>query len=271
MQCLVVESLNQRAGDVGAGQRDVIDFSSLQRLERFGTWLNHIQLGVHGDLLDFGHLGQLFAQQFPEVRAELSRLAAAATLPPFAGRFAVRNPSRESAPSLDRIEQRILDGLAATPRAVDAVARTTPGVEALRRLVDRGLATVAGFTPSDALHVLGRQHGWCVEAARLGATVLAVEERNASGGREADTAEGMCQRTYEQVLRGSVRVVAETALARDPGLERAPSGPFRQLMDDVAAGRPFSRQLEVNVRFVTTYVLSLLKVTPRPPVPWLLV
>jgi N-methylhydantoinase A/oxoprolinase/acetone carboxylase beta subunit len=196
----------------------------------------------------------LFAQQFPEIRGELSRLAAATALPPFAGRFAVRNPPPEAAPALDRIEQRIIDGLGSAPRGVDAVARTTPGVEALRRLVDRGLATVAGFTPSDALHVLGRQQGWCVESARLGATLLALEERNALGRREAGAAEGIAQRTYEHVLQQTVRVVAETALARDPGVDNTRVGPFRQLMDDVAAGRRFSQQLEVNVRLATPLI-----------------
>jgi N-methylhydantoinase A/oxoprolinase/acetone carboxylase beta subunit len=196
----------------------------------------------------------LFALQFPAIGAELRQLAAAARLPPFAGGFAVRNPGPQPAAPLNRIEQRILDDLGAIPRGIDAVARTAPGLEALRRLVDRGLAAVAGFTPSDALHVLGRQHGWCVETARLGATLLAIEERNASGQREADTAEGICLRTCELVLRKSVTIVAETALARDPGLDATRSGPFRQLMDDVAAGRSFSQQLEVNVRLTTPLI-----------------
>ena len=196
----------------------------------------------------------LFALQFPAIRDELSRLGTAARLPPFAGRFAVRNPGTGLAAPLDRIEKRILEDLDASPRSVDAVARTTPGVEALWRLVDRGLATVAGFTPSDALHVLGRQHGWCVDSARLGAALLALEERNARGQREGDTAEGICQRTYELVVRQTVRIVAETALARDPGLDVTGSGPFRQLMDDVAAGRPFSQQLEVSVRLSTPLI-----------------
>ena len=60
------------------------------------------------------------------------------------------------------------------PRPLAEVARTAVGVEALRRLVDRGLATLSAFTPSDALHVLGRQHDWSVEAARLGAFLKAL-------------------------------------------------------------------------------------------------
>jgi len=196
----------------------------------------------------------LFALQFPEIRAQLSRLAAAPTLRPLAGHFAMRNPGRAPAPGLDRLEQRIFDALASVPRGVDSVARTTPGVEALRRLVDRGLATVAAFTPSDALHVLGWQQGWCVEAARLGATLLALEERNADARREADTPEGICRRTHEHVQRQAVRVVLETALARDPGLEPGRTGPFRQLMDEVAAGASLSQLLAITVRLTRPLV-----------------
>jgi len=177
----------------------------------------------------------------------------AATLPPFAGQFAARNPGSEPV-GLDRLERRIFDALAKVPRGVDSVARTTPGIAALRRLIDRGLATVAGFTPSDALHVLGRQHSWCVEAARFGATLLAREELKAGARREADTPAGICQRTHEHVLQQAVRVVLETALARDPGLEIGRSGAFRQLAGDVAAGRPFSQLLDVTLRLSTPLI-----------------
>src|SRR5262249_31998270 len=147
------------------------------------------------------------------------------------------NPGTVAVANLDRLEERILQALGPQPRGVELIARTTPGSAALRRLVDRGLATVAGFTPSDALHVLGRQQGWSVEGARLGAALLALEERNASARREADTAEGISERTREHVLRQAVRVVLETALARDPGVELRAGGPFAQLMGEVAAGR----------------------------------
>jgi len=196
----------------------------------------------------------LFALQFPEIRAELSRLSSAETLPSFAGHFVVRNPGPERALALDRLERRILDALGAMPRGVESVARTTPGVEALRRLVDRGLATVAAFTPSDALHVLGGQHGGCVESARLGASLLALEERNASARRERDTPEGICLRTYEHVIQQAGQLVLETALARDPGLEVGRSGHFRQLMGEVAAGRRFSELLEVALRLTTPLI-----------------
>ena len=40
---------------------------------------------------------------------------------------------------------------------VSTLVRSGSGLEALRRLADAGLATLAAFTPSDAMHVLDRQ------------------------------------------------------------------------------------------------------------------
>jgi N-methylhydantoinase A/oxoprolinase/acetone carboxylase beta subunit len=196
----------------------------------------------------------LFALQFPEIATELSRLAGAESLPPLSGQFAIRNPRSEHALLLDRLEQRTLAALAATPRRVDSIARTKPGMEALRRLVDRGLATVTGFTPSDALHVLGRQKSGCLKAARLGAELLALEERNAAGRQEAALPEDLCGRVYEHVVRQAVRAVLETALARDPGLDGVRAGPFSQLLDEVAAGRAFSQVIAVDMRLMMSLI-----------------
>jgi N-methylhydantoinase A/oxoprolinase/acetone carboxylase beta subunit len=198
----------------------------------------------------------LLARQFPDVLADLQKLAAADRLPPFAGRFAHRNPGRDPDAHLDRLEQRVWQELVTVPRRLDEVARTTQGVEALRRLVDRGLATLAGFTPSDAMHVLGRQEGWNVEAARLGATILATEERNGRARTQRDTPEGLCERTYQHVLREAGRVVLESTLAQDPGVESMNGrwGPLGILIDDLTAGRPFSRLVDAQIRLAIPLV-----------------
>lgn len=192
----------------------------------------------------------LLAEHFPDVLPELRQLSAAEYLPPFAPQYAFRNPGREPEAHLDRLEQRVWSALATSPRRLAEVARTGQGVEALRRLVDRGLATLAGFTPSDAMHVLGRQQGWNVEAARLGAAVLATEERNASGRRERDTPEGFCERTYQHVLREASRVVLESALAHDPGIEAKHGrwGPLEVLIENLIAGRAFSGLIDARIR-----------------------
>ena len=192
----------------------------------------------------------LLAHQFPQVGAELARLAAGERPPPFAGQFGHRNPGRDAGADLDRLESRVWEALGATPRRLDEVARTAQGVAALHRLVDRGLATVAGFTPSDALHVLHRQGGWSEEAARLGAVLLAKEERNVTARRTPDTPEGLSERVLERVIRQAARVVMESALAQDPGIEphNGRWGPLGLLLERLVENRPFSKLIDAQLR-----------------------
>ena len=198
----------------------------------------------------------LLAHQFPEVLEELTRLAGAERLPQFAGQFGHRNPGRDAGADLDRLELRVWEALGVTPRRLDQVARTPQGVEALRRLVDRGLATLAGFTPSDALHVLGRQDAWSREASRLGAAILATEERNVTARKGKDTPEALSERVYELVVRQAARVVLESALAQDPGVEphNGRWGPLGVLIDRVVEGRPVSRLLDAQPRLANPLV-----------------
>jgi N-methylhydantoinase A/oxoprolinase/acetone carboxylase beta subunit len=198
----------------------------------------------------------LLAYQFPEVLEELNRLAAAERLPPFAGQFGHRNPGREAGPDLDRLELRVWEALDTTPRPLEQVARTPQGVVALRRLVDRGLATLAGFTPSDALHVLGRQDAWSREASRLGAAILATEERNVTARKGKDSAEALSGRVYELVVRQAARAVLESALAQDPGVEphNGRWGPLGVLIERVVEGRPVSRLLDAQPRLANPLV-----------------
>jgi N-methylhydantoinase A/oxoprolinase/acetone carboxylase beta subunit len=192
----------------------------------------------------------LLGHQFPEVLPDLRQLADEQRVPPFAARYAYRNPGRDPGTGLDRLEERVWQALALTPRRLDVVARTLQGVEALRRLVDRGLATLAAFTPSDALHVLGRQQGWSMEAARMGAAILTTQERNARAGRTKESPEGFSERVYQHVLREAARIVLESTLSHDPGVESNNGrwGPLGLLIDDLTAGRRFSRLIDAQVR-----------------------
>ena len=190
----------------------------------------------------------LLASQHPQVLDDLRRVAAEEFPARFAGHYALRNPGRQPG-ALERLEQRVWDALSESPRSLARVAGSAQGAEALRRLVDRGHATLAGFTPSDAMHVLGRQQGWDTEAASLGATILATTERNALARRERDSATGVCERVYEHVLQAAARVVIESALAEDPGIEprQGKWGPLGRLLEDLVAGRAFSSLVEARL------------------------
>ncbi len=198
----------------------------------------------------------LLAHQFPEILAGLRSLAGSERPPPYATQFAFRNPGRDPGGRFDRLEQRVWEALTPAPRKLDEVARTSQGVEAVRRLVDRGLATLAAFTPSDAMHVLERQAGWSVEAARLGATILAIEERNITARKVPDTPEAFCERTYQHVIREAARVVLESALAEDPGVEARNGrwGPLGPLIDRAVAGQPFSKLVDARLTLATPLI-----------------
>jgi N-methylhydantoinase A/oxoprolinase/acetone carboxylase beta subunit len=130
------------------------------------------------------------------------------------------------------------------------VIRSSSGLEALRRLADAGLATLAAFTPSDAMHVLDRQRGWCREAAEHGARILATEERNARAARAAVTPAALCERTYEHVVRETGRALLAAALAHDPGVRvrgRDVTELGDRLIEDTVAGRPFSTLLQASL------------------------
>jgi N-methylhydantoinase A/oxoprolinase/acetone carboxylase beta subunit len=186
----------------------------------------------------------LLAHSFPVALPRLREIAELERLPSYPTQFAFRNPDRGPPSHLSSIERRVWGALDFEPRQVSEIVRSGSGLEAMRRLADAGLATVAAFTPSDAMHVLGRQQGWCVEAAELGARILATEERNARAARAAVSPRALCERTYEHVVCETGRVLLAAALAHDPGLQARGRGWGElgdRLMQDTVAGRPFSK------------------------------
>jgi hypothetical protein len=107
------------------------------------------------------------------------------------------------------------------------------------------------------MHALGRQQGWSREAAELGASLLAMEERNTRGARETASTQDFCARVVEHVIRESARVVLATALAHDPGVE-ARSGSWGllgdRLIEDIVSGRRFSALTRADLGLATPLV-----------------
>lgn len=192
----------------------------------------------------------LLAHSFPAALSRLRSIAELERLPSYPTQFAFRNPDRAPPAHLSSIERRVWGALDFEPRQVSDIVRSGSGLEAMRRLADAGLATVAAFTPSDAMHVLDRQQGWCVEAAELGARILATEERNARAARSAVSPRAICERTYEHVVCETGRVLLAAALAHDPGLQARGRGWGElgdRLIEETVAGRRFSKLLEARL------------------------
>ena len=192
----------------------------------------------------------LLAHKFPAALGVLRQVSELERLPSHAAHFAFRNPDRQAPEHLSAAELRVWDALTLQPRRVSDAVRSSSGLDALRRLADAGLATIAAFTPSDAMHVLDRQTGWCREAAECGARILATEERNARAARSSVAPLVMCERTYEHVVRETGRALIEAALSSDPGIQAGPRGWGElgsRLIEETAAGRRFSSLLQATL------------------------
>jgi N-methylhydantoinase A/oxoprolinase/acetone carboxylase beta subunit len=119
----------------------------------------------------------LLASQHPQVRRELERQASSQQQDNLAGQFVLahRRPPR----ALSEESQELLAHLSAGPLSLITLrSRLRHSFLLARQIEDlraRRLILQSGFTPTDALHVLGRFERWDVGAARLGAELLAAQ------------------------------------------------------------------------------------------------
>ncbi len=168
------------------------------------------------------------------VRAALERQLAAGSPGRLDGRLAFRTglPERFAA-GLSDSEARLYAAVGDLPLPVDRLVASTAQQGVLARLVSRGLVHMAGFTPSDAAHVLGRQSNWDAEAARLCAALFA-RRRDGRGLPVAETAEAVSERVLSLLTRRSAEAIFETAFVEDglPGGEMVAHALAQRALDD---------------------------------------
>lgn len=104
------------------------------------------------------------------------------------------------------------------PMALAAALTSRLEVAAMERLVARGLVMIAGVTPSDASHVLGRLDAWDGVAAEKAVRLLA-KRRGGTGDRFAPDAATLAQRIIDQVTEQTVECLLEAAFDEDKGIE----------------------------------------------------
>jgi N-methylhydantoinase A/oxoprolinase/acetone carboxylase beta subunit len=126
----------------------------------------------------------------PDILLELRRQEEEATVNvPECGQFLLGRQLSDDGPS--SLDTDLASLLVEEPRSVDflmdQLSRNDPWIRGrIKRLEDSGWAERAAFTPTDALHVLGKFQRWDPEASRLGAKLLAR--------RAGMSAEAFCER-----------------------------------------------------------------------------
>lgn len=131
------------------------------------------------------------------------------------GRFAVRTGVPDHlAAGLQPQEQALFERIGAVPVALDQLLTATPQKATLDKLVARGLVHLSGITPSDAMHVLGRQSQWDSQAAVLGLQ-LAARGKDGSGRPIAASPEDLAEKIVARLTRQSAEVILGACLADD--------------------------------------------------------
>ncbi|WP_394691328.1 hydantoinase/oxoprolinase N-terminal domain-containing protein [Hoeflea sp.] len=150
------------------------------------------------------------------------------------GRFALRTGLPDAlAAGLTAQESALYARIAAEPQPLESVLSGTSQRATLDRLVARGLVMIAGFTPSDAMHVLGRQDQWNAEVARLGAELF-TRRKAGSGKALAETPADLANMVSERLTRQSAEAIL-TALFADQGVHGI--DPARSVLIDRALNR----------------------------------
>ncbi len=148
----------------------------------------------------------LLAAQYPQVLDELQRQVAEEREHDLVGQFVLARRRAKRAISPD--DRELLDCLADGPQSLIAlVAQGRYGFlvrRQIERLVDQQLVLRAGFTPTDALHVLGRFRPWRVEASVCGARLLAKQV--------GLSPQALCERVTAGVSDRVVRALVSKAL-----------------------------------------------------------
>ncbi|MGV8939865.1 MAG: hydantoinase/oxoprolinase N-terminal domain-containing protein [Allorhizobium sp.] len=174
------------------------------------------------------------------------------------GRFAVRTgvPEHLAAGLLPQ-EDALFQRIGVVPLPLDQLLTTTQQKATLDRLVSRGLVHLCGVAPSDAMHVLGRQHQWSVEAAEMGLR-LAARARDGSGKPVAGSARELAEMIAERLTRQSAEAILAACLSEDGVTDIDPAR-------SVQIDRALRRQVGI-VRFTAALDRPLIALGASAPV-----
>ena len=133
----------------------------------------------------------------------------------FDGRFVVPMPGQTG--GLSAREATVLARITA-PMPMAAAMTTRLEVAALERLVARGLVMIAGVTPSDASHLLGRLDAWDGTASEKALRLLG-RRRNGAGERFAPDAATLAGQIIDQLTAQTVDCLLEAAFDEDDAFD----------------------------------------------------
>lgn len=134
----------------------------------------------------------------------------------------VRVVSGQTQEGLGPREQALLGRIGDQVHPLGDIIKSRVELGALKRLVERGQIQIAGVTPSDASHVLGRVMEWDSGAARK-ALRLFGRRRTGGGDVLSNSEDDIAQMIIDQLTHQTALALLETAFSEEtPGFDVAP-------------------------------------------------
>jgi N-methylhydantoinase A/oxoprolinase/acetone carboxylase beta subunit len=156
-------------------------------------------------------LAHLYPEVIPKLEAQLEGMASARS-----NRFVMRLENNKALlQQLNKVEMEAWELLSDKPVELDAIVQENRNyARALAKLKRLGLAIYSGFTPSDAVHVLGINSHWDRHAAELSARIWMRQMRFLYGyGKwDSDDIETACRQVYDLVTDSIRRLLVEVGL-----------------------------------------------------------
>lgn len=200
------------------GHRTMVEAVAMRTFGLGGD--SEVRVNLHGLIADL-QLGprrflplSLIGDRFPDaVVPVLEKQLAAFPAQRHEGLFAIRTGLPDDmAAGLTAPERALYDRVTLKPLPLTLLINSALQKPMLDRLAARGLVHISGITPSDALHVLGRQGQWNAEAARLG-LAIAARQKGGNGKPIAETSEAFAELIVKRLTRQSSQAILEACLA----------------------------------------------------------
>ena len=180
--------------------------------------LNSVQLGPRRALPL-----SLLSNQFPSCLDIMKKQLSAPIPLSTDGRFIIPLMTGKAPSWLARSEARMAERLIKCGiSALADIADTRVAYGAIDRLISKGLAQLSCFTPTDAVHVLGKFNKYNEKAAYLGA-LLCARQKNNKGEVIATTAEELSQLCINQLCSASAIKIADVSIEKDNGTKGSAS------------------------------------------------
>jgi N-methylhydantoinase A/oxoprolinase/acetone carboxylase beta subunit len=184
----------------------------------------------------------VLAAEYPEIiktlKDELQRQPA-----PEDGRFAMRQrqpfDGGEFTERVRYVWERLKNGPLSMAQLVEGVESPASVAYTTEELIDEGLISASGFTPTDAANVMGYYRVWSAEAAHLGADSWAH--------RLGMSVEELCHAVARRVVVQAGHIILETALAEEGAVMSADGENISRLFIDRALGTAPDGNVKVAV------------------------